>query len=571
MSEPRPVPSRRELVRGGAATAVAATALATLPTAATAQRPSVSMRSTDRPRTLTAALPAPPDLGVIVHNRCAFGPRPGDVAAFQALGSDDTGRLTAWVDQQLAPGSIPDVDVDNRLSAAGFTTLGKSLTELWADHVVANPPWEVRMQPLWETRAATWIRAVYSERQLLEVLASFWHDHFSVFGPDYWIGPVFVHYDRDIIRAHALGNFRTFLEAVATSNAMLYYLDNYTSSDAGPNENFARELFELHAMGAENYLGVMSQQDVPLDGNGIPVGYVDGDVFEATRAFTGWTISNDSNNPDVGNTGEFHYRADWHDRFQKYVLGEFIPSDQPPLKDGRDVLDRLANHPGTARHIAGKLCRRLLGDDPPQSIIDQAATVFAGAVAAPDQIAQTVRTILLSTEFQSTWADKIKRPFDIVASALRAGQADFPFVLGDSDYDSFSWRFSQTGQEPFTWRAPNGFPDHRDAWTSASPRVMSWRMVNWLVDVTDDSDNFYLDVLAQTPAGVRSATELVDFWIDRIHSRTLPAGERAELIDFMAQGYNPTFDLPLDTDDDIQERLRSLIGLMFMSPSFLWR
>ncbi|HET8647745.1 MAG TPA: DUF1800 domain-containing protein, partial [Vicinamibacteria bacterium] len=369
-----------------------------------------------------------PSLAGIVLNRAAFGPRPGDIAAFDALGTTDDQRLQVWVDRHLNPAAIPDAACDARLAGSGFTTLGKSLAQLWAEHVLGNPPWEVRMRPLWETQRATFIRAVYSERQLAEVLADFWHNHFNVYGDDSIQGPVFVHYDRDVIRAHMLGNFRALLGAVAKSTAMLYMLDNYTSSVAGPNENWARELFELHTMGAENYMGVMRQDDVPVDSQGRPVAYVDADVFEATRCFTGWSVANGQSG--APNTGLFHYRPTWHDRFQKHVLRVFIPQDQPELVDGEMVLDALAAHPGTARYVCRKLCRRLIGDAPSQATVDAAAQVFYDQRQAPDQLRQVVRAILLSAEFRATWGAKVKRPFEVVASALRAAGANFPFVMG---------------------------------------------------------------------------------------------------------------------------------------------
>jgi len=180
---------------------------------------------------------------------------------------------------------------------------------------------------------------------------------------------------------------------------MLYYLDNYTNSVSGPNENWARELFELHTMGAENYLGVLQQEDVPTDPEGRPIGYVDADVFESTRCFTGWSVANGQSG--AANNGTFLYRPGWHDRFQKHVLKVLLPADQPDQVDGRTVLDTLANHPGVARYVSGRLCRRLIGDNPSQATIDAVAAVFFAQRAAPDQLKQVVRAILLSDEFRT--------------------------------------------------------------------------------------------------------------------------------------------------------------------------
>ena len=521
-------------------------------------------------------MPATPAAGIVALNRLGFGPRPGDLAAFDALGSTDPDRLAAYVAQQLDPDSLADTELEGRLNDAAYVSIGISsdpdtyLATLWDWYINDNAPNGQTSSsiPRDELTRWTFLRAMYSKRQLVEVLADFWHDHFNVdIDHASFVRATFPHLDL-VIRQQLLGNFRTMLESVARSTSMLYYLDNYTSSNAGPNENFSRELFELHTLGAENYLGVLQQHQVPTDGNGLPIGYVDADVFEATRCFTGWSFSYGVSGD--GDTGLFYYRPDWHDRFQKHVLGTFIPQDQPDLKDGRDVLDALASHPGTGRHIARKLCRRLIADDPPQSVVDAAAAVFTAQWQASDQLKQVVEVVLLSDEFRNTWGEKIKRPLEIAVSAMRACGADFTLKMDDGDTNSFLWRYDDTGQELFNWPAPNGFPDVRGAWTSMTPRVMTWRLCGWLIDFDDDNGDFYLDVLGQTPPAVRSANELADFWIDRVLGRPMDTGDRAEIVQFMAQGVNPDFDLDL-TDEDTADRLRSMVGLLLMSPDFLWR
>ena len=312
----------------------------------------------------------------------------------------------------------------------------------------------------------------------------------------------------------------------------------------------------------------MQQNQVPVDGQGRPIGYVDADVFESTRCFTGWSFANGTSGD--GDTGLFHYRPEWHDRFQKTVLGTFMPQDQPDMKDGQDVLDALASHPGTGRYIARKLCQRFISDDPPQSVIDTAAALFTAQWQAPDQIKQVVQTILLSDEFLTTWGEKIKRPYEIATSALRAGKTNFVPGVDSGDTNSFFWRYDGAGQRLYGWPAPNGYPDAKGAWKSMTPRVMSWRLCGWLIDFTDDFDNFYVDPLAQTPGHRRTANELADFWIQRILGRSMELEDRQEIVQFMAQGINPDFDLNLN-DEDTQERLRSMVGLIFMSPEFLWR
>jgi uncharacterized protein (DUF1800 family) len=247
------------------------------------------------------------------------------------------------------------------------------------------------------------------------MLADFWHNHFNVRGWDGDIAPIFVHYDRDVIRKNLLGNFRTMLEDVAKSTAMLYFLDNRSNTGARPNENYARELFELHTMGAENYKGEFPQEQVPVS-NGWPVAYVDADVYGATTCFTGWT------------TVDGLFQIDPNDHFpnQKVVFGRVIPANQTAEKDGRDVLDMLAQHPGTGRYVCRKLCRRFISDNPPERIVNEAAALFTAKWQAPDQLKQVVRLILLSPEFRSSWGQKIKRPFEVAVSALRSLNPDPP-------------------------------------------------------------------------------------------------------------------------------------------------
>jgi uncharacterized protein (DUF1800 family) len=514
----------------------------------------------------TAQALAPPSLAAAVYSRAAFGPWPGDIAAFNALGATDDLRLQAWVNAQLAPDSIADADCDWRLANSGFTTLAKTLPQLWAEHHLNNPSWNTRMRPFWETQRATFIRAVYSRRQLKEVLADFWHNHFNVLGDDFNSGPVWVHYDRDVIRGNMFGNFRVMLEAVATSTAMMYYLDNYTSSVAGPNENFARELFELHTLGAENYLGVGRQDDVPVDAQGRPIGYVDADVFEATRCFTGWSVANGSSG--APNVGVFYYRPNWHDRFQKRVLRVFIPPDQGDMLDGRQVLDALAYHPGTARHVCRKLCRRLIADVPSQATVDAAADVFYTYRQAPDQLTRVVRTILMSAEFRSTWGAKVKRPFEVAASALRAVWAQFPFAMGNSDTDNFFWMYGNTGQPLFGRRSPDGYPDKQAAWMVPNPRVGGWRLCTWVLN-EGTGGTPYVDISGQTPVTARSANQLVDFWIDRVFGQPISPADRAAVVQFMAQGLDP--DLALNWNDSVRNRVRAMVGLLLWSPEFLVR
>lgn len=510
-------------------------------------------------------VPTMPSLAIIALTRMGFGPRPGDIAAFTALDATPEASLTAYVEQQLYPETIDDSACDAIIAGYGFTTLGKSQAQLWADHVKKQGmTYGERIQPVEETRKATFLRAVYSRRQLNEVLADHWHNHFSIFGWDSWTAPMFVHYDRDVIRANMFGNFRTMLEAVATSPAMLYYLDNQSNSGGNPNENYARELFELHAMGAENYYGVVPliinngnyEHPAPKDSNGKPLLYVDDDVYGATTCFTGWRIDDA--------TGLFKFDANAHFPYQKLVMGRLIPTAQG-IKDGRDVLDILARHPMAARYICRRLCRRLISDNPPERIVQAAADVFMANLDAPDQLRQVTRTILLSPEFRNTWGEKIKRPFEYAASLFRAAEADF------APDDSFFWTYESTGQPLFAWSPPNGFPDDKETWSSTMPLLQRWRLCNSMIEWRYGGDGSNKDAYRLAfvnPSTVKTPNAIVDYWSDRLLGLRLPDSERQPIVDFMANGRNPNFELP---QTDITDRLRYMIALIFMAPSFQWR
>ena len=239
--------------------------------------PSAGMEKASPRRLLT--LPTPP-FAVRVLNNMSYGATPESVAEFNGLGSSDVARLTTWVDRQLNPAAIDDAAVATRLSNAGYNTLGKTLAQQWSEHVRGEVEYAVRMRPGWEVQREALVRAVFSKRQLFEVTTAFWHDHFNVMVSDYDCCPVYGHYDRDVIRANAFGNFRKMLEDVARSTAMMIYLDNKSNRRSGPNENFARELLELHTFGAENYLGFVDPFEVPPcpEDPDYPIGYTDLDV-----------------------------------------------------------------------------------------------------------------------------------------------------------------------------------------------------------------------------------------------------------------------------------------------------
>jgi uncharacterized protein (DUF1800 family) len=505
-----------------------------------------------------------------------YGPRPGDLDLFDALGSTDEERLRNYVSQQLDPDSIDDGEFETRYTAAGFENLHKTQDELYYDHIASNPYdsnddayWEWYAKPAYELVDATFLRAVYSRKQLVEMLADFWHNHFNVY---FWQDdgvPLLVSYNRDVLRKHMLGNFREMLEAVAIHPSMLYYLNQNNSSDAGPNENFARELFELHTLGAENYLGVRAPDTVEKDANGIAIGYVDNDVYEAARALTGWRVDDDIYEYEDGveKTGRFLYYKPWHDRFNKLILGKYIPADQPDMQDGRDVLDLLADHPGTARFISRKLVRRFISDDPPESVVQAAAAVFMEYRDAPDQLKRVVETILLAPEFRLTWGQKIKRPVEAAISMMRALNTDFTQLPG-----GIPWMCSMMGQPMFERRPPDGYPDVKEAWANSMSLLYRWNFAvgiseNWLND--EDQQRFVrTDILGQTPPEFRTAESLADFWISRLLNRPMSNADRQAVVAVMAQDYGPQDSLP---EEHVEWVLPAMVEVILMSPDFQWK
>ena len=519
-----------------------------------------------------------PALEVIAMHRMAYGPRPGDLERVRQIG------FNAYVDEQIAPVDDDDSELHTRLAQATLYIaysaegtypdteeqrplryLNAGLNDLWGlNNWEIEIPWEERIRPLEEVRVATWLRAIYSKWQLREVLVEFWHNHFNINAEndDTRIMVTWPIYDREVIRANALGNFRTMLEAVAQSTAMLAYLNNAESQASPANENYARELFELHTMGAMHYLNAQYEhwRDVPGAIEGNPIGYIDDDVYEAARAFTGWSVADGrwDARVELPNTGEFFYVDGWHDHYQKRVLGHELESHQAPLADGRRVLDLLAAHPATARYICGKLCRRLVADEPSPALIERIAQVWIAHRDAPDQIAQTVRAILLDAEFARTWGQKVRRPWEQAIAFLRALNTDFSPTV------DASYLLQERGYQLFAWPAPNGHPDIAGYWLSTNVTLGRWTLP---INLTQDWAGMpTLDLWAQTPVIARTAAQIGDYWIERLLGRSLSPADRTVVIGLLADG---DVHLPLDrTDPDVSDRLRAFVTLIAMTPAF---
>ncbi|MGA7297182.1 MAG: DUF1800 domain-containing protein [Rhodanobacteraceae bacterium] len=527
-------------------------------------------------------------------SKATYGFTQAEMDAFNALGGDDSARWTAWINQQLDPAGINDGACDSRLASAGFSTLGKSVQQLWAQHHEQSD-YYTRLLPLYETESAMVIRALYSRRQLFERMVGFWHDHFSVYGGDYDGAPMFVQYDRDVMRGHALGNFRTLLGTVARSTCMQFYLDNYASKGANFNENYGRELIELHTLGVENYYGPGDPFQVPCLGftdihceGSFPAGYVDNDVYEAAAALTGWSIKNGNWQFPNDNDGTFVYRSEWHQHNNKFFLGRYLPANQPAMLDGEQVLDRLCAHPGTARHIATKLCRRFVGEDASSSLIDRVASDFTNHLADPDQISIMLRTVLESDEFKTGWGSGMKRPLEATLGALRAFGADFTPVPDNTGTwtvsDEFFSRLQQAGHRPFRWGPPNGYPDSMGAWASTGTLAMTMKLLARLPELPRDRSSGsppLADVVAQTQSAVSNptATNIISYWSDRVLGWQ-PQPLTGTVTAFMQQNAGTSEALDLSSDNwnsgnlkahYVQSRLRTAVSMLAMNPEYLKR
>ena len=560
-----------------------------------------------------------------------------DVAYFQSLGTTDDQRLQHYVDEQLDT-SLPDPEWEARRAAYSdrFDILDQPLATTYSERECQG--FSNYVEPQRQVERAAFTRACYSRHQLFELMVDFWHNHFNIFsGGDEDIYVSWAHWDRAVIRGHCFGNFHDMVQASAKHPAMLHYLDNYENRAGGFNENYARELYELHTLGAINYQGNDLPQNVPpLDANpyaglGDPLldsipgltkrstqsRYVDNDVYEAAKAVTGWRyddqdIDDSGGNCISGGTGQFMVDESEHDGGAKAILAagfQNIPADRGALDDGELAIKLAVYHPGTARHIAMKLCQRLIADDPPESVVQAAADTFYANRTQPDQIARTLRTILLSEEFKdpANWGRKIKRPFEYVVSAMRAAECDYTWRFDDSDTDRFLRQFEDAGQRLFWWRAPDGYPDDRATWMGSNTLVQNWRIVDWLLDENNNDDaNRVMRVVDTTLAnfpGNPTPRQLVAFWCRRIlgfepsggwvggvgtfYSQEPTALGRACMQFITQQGfplgeedappYPADQQLPRDElrNDDFpnrwHRRLRGLVKLILWSPNFMQR
>jgi hypothetical protein len=442
-------------------------------------------------------------------NRLTFGPRVEERARFAEIG------LQAYIEEQLAFDSIHDFDCELLLNP--FKTLKMAANELEA---ISNQLFENydRERVPNELRQATLLRQLHSKRQLYEVMVEFWSDHFNIFvekGNCFYLKTVD---DREVIRKHALGSFQALVWASAHSPAMLVYLDNQANEKSHPNENYARELMELHTLG--------------VDG-----GYTQQDVMELARCLTGWTVK------EHFWLGDFVFKEELHDTGLKKVLGfEIQPSG---LKEAEQVIETLVRHPSTAGFIATKLTRRFIADEPPQVIVEKAADTF---LRTNGNIQAVLRVILL--DGLPLAQPKYRRPANFVLSAMRT-------LNVEADGVAIQDHLLRMGQSYFNWPTPDGYPDRSEAWQgNLMPR---WQFAFELIrnEIAGTKHNLHrlLDVSSR---GVLQ--DDVDALASLLLGSPLERSARDKLIDSVREAGA--------TDEEI---LPILAAGIIASPAFQWR
>jgi uncharacterized protein (DUF1800 family) len=516
-------------------------------------------------------------------NRLTFGATVADRAALQAMGR------AGWLEAQLAMPAT-NAALQQRLSDArlhiAYEAGDDGVNGSWPacdalrplGFLDADPAAQVRLlnfdtamdysertRPAHEVIAASLIRAVHAEGQLREMMTQFWHNHFHVNAlKDETTAVFFPSHDR-MVRDHALGNFRTLLGAVARSPAMLYYLNNADSTASPANENFAREVLELHTLGAENYVNdtAPNWRDVPGATTGLAQAYIDQDVYEVARAFTGWSVGDGrslSEGITAPSTGAFHYVEAWHDPYQKRILGVEFPPHQGPLADAEQVMDILAQHPGTARFVSRKLIRRLLQDDPDPALVEKVAQVFLQAADAPDQIAQMVRAIVTDPLFDTTPPEKFRRPFEFLAGLYRATG-----VSVSSPALAWDWQLAQAGWKQHSYGPPTGHADRASRWSSASTMA---RMVDFALYAHDDWFGCTTTSLATLMPQDADFETLARFWTDRL----LGPGAPADFTDLATALEITDPRAPLELSPQDAQGLSSvMIAFAAASPAFMLR
>ncbi len=466
-------------------------------------------------------------------SRAAYGAWPGELERLKAMGRE------AWIEEQLDPESIDDTLCEARVN--WFESIRTSISDAY----------DYRKEVLRDelTRHAL-LRALYSQRQLFEVMVEFWGDHLNIDlekGDCVYLKPTD---DSAVIRRHALGNFHDLIRASATSPAMLVYLDGKSNkvrknTDDKPNENYARELMELHTLGVHG-------------------GYTQEDVSEAARCLSGWTF--EPKRLLALNVDEPFFRPEWHDAGEKVVLGITVSAKaKDESASDLDALVRIVcSHPSTAKFIATKLCRRFVAYEPPAELIERVAAEFSRTAGA---IKPMLRIILNSEEFASARGTLLKRPLRYMVTALRALGAD-THAHANGPLVQYLGRM---GHGFFQYPTPDGYPDEEAPWMGTL--MWRWNFALGLVDGKLYGVSLPLWQLGKALQATPDNLAAWPRWFEHLHGRAPSEAEYAAIAPLVIETSESAPELehpkrPRKPSPDLDAQHKELLGMLLASPAF---
>lgn len=487
-----PVVSRRRLLGTGAVAgaAIAADALFSTPALGLSKKASTAAKTASTAKPAISSLISK-DKALHLARRATYGIKPSVHSSILKMGE------RAWVARQLDPSKIPDSACEGYLER--YPLIGLDSDALSAKVSVGS------YDQMNQMTAAYLVRATWSNRQLYEMMVEFWWNHFNIGLPDSDVWNLCGSFD-NVIRRHALGTFEDMLTAVANSPAMLIRLNQNQSVGTNPNENYAREMLELHTVG-------------------VGAGYTQTDVHHASLLLTGWGL--DSTNRTFQYTAANHYVG------ALKVMGFSTANSSATGGEAviKSYLSYLAHHPDTASHLATELAVRFVSDDPPASLVEKLATTYLDNDTA---IAPVLTELFASDEFAASIGQKVRRPIEAVAASLRI--LDYQLKNDETaDLADLVFSLEIMGQMPLGWPQPNGYPDTATAWTSASFFQSIWgvhmRLTGswWTETLTFPGWSRLLD----NPSESMTAGDLVDAVTNRLLAQQVTEDHKQMFLEYM--------------------------------------